>query len=78
MLFKSEEQLLRVQKALNEQDVFPRRYFYPSLDTLNYIEPKQEMSISRNISRNILCLPIYVDLEIDIQNKIIDIIRKNT
>ena len=50
VVFKSEEQLLKVQKALNEKQIFPRRYFYPSLDTLDYIEPKQECTISRDIS----------------------------
>lgn len=30
VVFESEEQLLKVQKVLNENDIFPRRYFYPS------------------------------------------------
>ena len=75
VVFKSEEQLLKVQKALNEKDIFPRRYFYPSLDTLNYIEPKQECIISRDVSKRILCLPIYVELEQCFQDKIIEIIK---
>lgn len=75
VIFENEEELLRVQKALNEKDIFPRRYFYPSLDTLEYIEPKQECKISREISKKILCLPIYPELEKDVQNKIIEIIK---
>ncbi|QFR42549.1 DegT/DnrJ/EryC1/StrS family aminotransferase [Sulfurimonas xiamenensis] len=71
----SEEQLLKVQKALGEKDIFPRRYFYPSLDTLEYIEPKQECKISRDISKKILCLPIYAELEKNIQEEIIKIIK---
>jgi dTDP-4-amino-4,6-dideoxygalactose transaminase len=77
VVFKSEEQLLKVQKALNEQEIMPRRYFYPSLDTLTYIEPKQEMLISRDISTRILCLPIYAELEKEIQKKIISIIKES-
>ena len=77
VVFGSEKQLLKVQKALNEKDIFPRRYFYPSLDTLDYIEPKQECKISRDISRRILCLPIFAELEKDIQNQIIDTIKSN-
>ncbi|MEA2017355.1 MAG: DegT/DnrJ/EryC1/StrS family aminotransferase [Campylobacterota bacterium] len=77
VVFKNEEQLLKVQKALNEKDIFPRRYFYPSLDTLNYIEPKQECEISRNISKRILCLPIYEELEKEVQNTIIETIKEN-
>lgn len=77
VVFKSEEQLLKVQKALNEKQIFPRRYFYPSLDTLEYIEPKQECKISRDISKRILCLPIYAELEKYIQDTIIKNIKEN-
>jgi dTDP-4-amino-4,6-dideoxygalactose transaminase len=77
VIFKDEAELLRVQKALNDKQMFPRRYFYPSLDTLNYIEPKQECKISRDISTRILCLPVYTELEKDIQEKIIQTIKEN-
>ncbi|MCT7569083.1 DegT/DnrJ/EryC1/StrS family aminotransferase [Aliarcobacter butzleri] len=77
VIFKNKKQLLKVQKALNGKQIFPRRYFYPSLDTLKYIEPKQKCKISRDISERILCLPIYAELEIDIQNTIIKIIKEN-
>lgn len=62
VLFKDEEQLLKIQTSLNEKDIFPRRYFYPSLNTLNYIN-YQPMPISESISSRILCLPLYVGLE---------------
>ncbi|MFA7084224.1 MAG: DegT/DnrJ/EryC1/StrS family aminotransferase [Arcobacteraceae bacterium] len=77
VVFESEKQLLRLQKALNEQQIFPRRYFYPSLDTLSYIEPKQHMPISRDISKRILCLPMYPDLSQEDQNRILDIMKKS-
>ena len=77
VVFESEEQLLKVQKALNEQEIMPRRYFYPSLDTLSYIEPKQICEISRDISTRILCLPIYAELEKEIQQKIINTIHQS-
>lgn len=75
IVLKNEDQLKRVQKALNEQQIFPRRYFYPSLDTLSYIEPKQYCLISRDISKRILCLPIYPELTEIEQNTILDIIK---
>lgn len=77
ILFKSEKELLKIQKALNSEQIFPRRYFYPSLDTLEYIEPKQECKISRDISKRILCLPVFVELSLKDQEKIIDIIKDN-
>lgn len=77
IIFKSEKQLIKVQKTLNDKQIFPRRYFYPSLDTLKYIEPKQKCKISRNISKRILCLPIYPELERNVQNTIIKAIKEN-
>lgn len=76
IILKDENQTLKIQKALNDKKIFPRRYFYPSLDTLEYIELKQNMPISRNISSKILCLPLYVELTKKEQKKILDIICK--
>jgi dTDP-4-amino-4,6-dideoxygalactose transaminase len=77
IILKNKEQRLKVQNALNKQEIFPRRYFYPSLDSLNYIEPKQYMSVSRDISSKILCLPIYPNLSIAVQKFIIKIVKGN-
>lgn len=77
IVLKSESELLNVLDALNEKNIFPRRYFYPSLDTLPYIEPKQNMKVSREISRKVLCLPMYPELRIEDQYNIINIIRNN-
>ena len=75
IILESEEQLKRIEKALNLKQIFPRRYFYPSLDTLAYIKPKQVCEISRDISSRILCLPIYPGLEIKQQELIIEIVK---
>ncbi len=77
VIFQSEQEMLRVKEALNKNDIFPRRYFYPSLDSLNYIEPKQFMKNSREISSKILSLPIYPQLSIENVEKIISIIKEN-
>jgi dTDP-4-amino-4,6-dideoxygalactose transaminase len=63
VLFKDETTLLKVQNALNEDQIFPRRYFYPSLNTLNYVKGKK-MLISENITSRILCLPTYKKLNL--------------
>jgi len=70
VIFESEETLKRVQRALNEKSIYPRRYFYPSLDSLSYIEPKQYCPLSRDISCRILTLPISPYLSEDMQKGI--------
>ncbi len=61
VIFNSEEDLIRVQKQLNTADVFPRRYFYPSLNTIDFAKG-EVMPISESIASRILCLPLYVGL----------------
>ena len=62
------------QNLLNENQIFPRRYFYPSLNELNYVE-HFDTPISEDISRRILCLPLFDDLENKDVIKICQIIR---
>lgn len=70
VLFRSEEVLLAVKTRLNELDIYPRRYFYPSLNTLPYVGnlhfPKSE-----NCAKTILCLPLYFDLSHNDVRKIV-------
>ena len=76
----SQEVMLDVVNALNKKDIFPRRYFFPSLDTLNYVEG-QHCPISRDLSSRIICLPLFYDLkesEAEYVAKIInEIVRPN-
>lgn len=79
VVFPSTEILDKTLDELNKYQVFPRRYFYPSLDTLNYVE-KQHCAISRDIASRILCLPLYYDLsfeEIDMISRILLRIQNN-
>lgn len=77
ILFYSEKQLLKVQKALNKENIAPRRYFYPSLDSLAYIDTNKPCPISNTIASRILCLPIYPDLSNEQQDHIIKIVIAN-
>ena len=63
ILFETEEALLAVEQKLKENDILARRYFYPSLNNLPYLE-RLNKPISENISKRIFCLPLYFGLEI--------------
>jgi dTDP-4-amino-4,6-dideoxygalactose transaminase len=78
VIFENEKTLLDVQQALNKKEIFPRRYFYPSLNTLDYVS-SEEMPISERISKTIMCLPLAhnmdkteVDLIIKVVNKVLN------
>lgn len=57
VLFEDVKVVHKVKAELEKHQVFPRRYFYPSLDTLDYVN-KQPAPIARNIASRILCLPM--------------------
>lgn len=61
-LFQSEASLLRVLQVLNTENIYPRRYFYPSLTTLNYAQV-QCAPVCEDICKRVLCLPLSAELE---------------
>jgi len=76
VLFTSEINLLDTKNYLNENGIFPRRYFYPSLCNLPYINA-EDKSFSNNYSKKVLCLPLYPGLNRNDIEKISSIIRRS-
>lgn len=62
IILESETLLLKIADGLNSNMVYPRRYFYPSLNTISYAKSRP-MPISESIASRILCLPLYHELE---------------
>lgn len=75
ILFENENKLLQAMAALNEKNIFPRRYFYPTLNKLDFNPISQNCPISEDISSRILCLPIYVGLSQKDQDRVIEGLR---
>ncbi|MFL9835660.1 DegT/DnrJ/EryC1/StrS family aminotransferase [Chryseobacterium terrae] len=65
LVLESEELLLRVKALLDSHEIFTRRYFYPSLaNSLPYLKA-QNFDVTDDISKRVLCLPLYYDLTIE-------------
>ncbi len=77
VIFETEDQLLKVEKALNAENIFPRRYFYPSVNTYTEIVDYQPTPVSEDIAKRILCLPLYWKLEEKEVIRIIDVLTKS-
>ncbi len=73
IILENEEIAIRIYEALKSNNIFPRRYFYPSLNTLDYLSGEAE--ISESISSRILCLPLYHELEQKDQGEIVRVIK---
>jgi len=75
VIFQTEEHLLEVMGRLADSGIYPRRYFYPSLNSLWYVPPRQSCPISEDIAKRIACLPLYVGLEKQTVVRICEIIN---
>lgn len=73
VIFENEKITLKIYEELNKREIYSRRYFYPSLNTLDYVV-KQTTPICDNIAARVLCLPLFytlTDEEIDMISRII-------
>lgn len=62
IVLNDESDVLLIIDALNKENIFPRRYFYPSLDSVSYLKTNTICMESRKLASRILCLPIFPSL----------------
>ncbi len=74
VLFSDEQRLLEVDAELRKNEITGRRYFYPSLNTLQFIDGKT-CPVSEDVSKRIMCLPLYPDLNENQLRKITSVIN---
>lgn len=64
VLIEDEHTLIGLIDYLKRFEISPRRYFYPSLDTLNYVNSSAHTN-SADIAARSLCIPLFYDLSIE-------------
>lgn len=74
VIFNSEKDLLHTFKLLKSEQIFPRRYFYPSLNTLPFLN-YQRCPIAEDISLRVLCLPLSAEITEEEVKKVCKIIN---
>ena len=75
IVFPTEEKLLACEEKLNKSLIFPRRYFYPSLEHGNQ-SGQIECKVGFDIAKRVLCLPIYPGLGERDVSRICEIVAK--
>ncbi|MDF3130394.1 DegT/DnrJ/EryC1/StrS family aminotransferase [Kiritimatiellaeota bacterium B1221] len=77
VLFKNTEELLSSVKDLNEYNIFPRRYFHPSLSQIDDFDSgDSQVPTTLDIANRILCLPLSNNLKDEDLEIIIKTIKK--
>jgi dTDP-4-amino-4,6-dideoxygalactose transaminase len=67
-------------QKLQENDVYARRYFYPLISDFPMYRglpsaAQSNLPVASRIAREVICLPIYPDLQLDQVDRIIDTIQ---
>jgi len=76
VIFPSEKKMLETKKVLVENDINPRRYFYPSLNNLPYVV-NQSCPVSEDIAKKVLCLPVYHTITMEEIESISNIVKQS-
>jgi dTDP-4-amino-4,6-dideoxygalactose transaminase len=76
VILPSENHLLRIMSALEKRKIFTRRYFYPSLNSLSYVD-NRSCPVSESVASRVLCLPLYVPMKERDINMILKIVLSN-
>ena len=61
VIFPDGDTRARVTAALEAEDIHPRRYFYPSLTRLPYVQCPP-CTVSEDMAERVLCLPLWADM----------------
>ena len=64
---------------LGKENIVARKYFYPLINDYECYRDKcssKDTPVAKHISDRVLCLPMYADLELEVVDKICDIILK--
>jgi dTDP-4-amino-4,6-dideoxygalactose transaminase len=62
VLMPSESHLLAAVETLKQAEIYPRRYFYPALTDLPYVETGMPCPVAQDVASRVLCLPLYYEL----------------
>lgn len=75
VVFETEQLAVRVAELLKESGILARRYFFPSLETVDFFGQRNDQPCSHGIAGRILCLPIYYGLTHSEQAMISELIK---
>ncbi|HEX7003869.1 MAG TPA: DegT/DnrJ/EryC1/StrS family aminotransferase [Trueperaceae bacterium] len=76
LLLPNESDVITAQEILRARGIETRRYFYPSLDTVEYLPLSLAATHSADVSRRVLCLPIYFGMPIDVVSVVVDVLDR--
>ncbi len=77
VVLRTEKACLQALDRLQQYSIYPRRYFYPSLSELNYVNQGHLTPICNDISARVICLPLYHTLSNDEVELVARVLRES-
>lgn len=68
----------QIYDALKEHNIIPRKYFYPCINAYDCYKDRfseDDTPVAKRVSRQVLTLPLYADLPLDVVDEICDVIK---
>lgn len=78
VILNNENSRRQLSELCESENIYPRRYFYPSLNTLDFMPEANYCPVSESISERILCLPLSPDMTKYEQVKVINTVLRLT
>jgi len=75
IIFNSVELLVNALEKLATENIFPRRYFYPSLEELPYVNSELKCTVAKDIAVRVICLPLYTSIKNSDLNRIVTVLE---
>ena len=76
VIFDTNNAMLNALEKLNQENIYPRRYFFPALNTLPYLKKQQSCPVAEDVCARVLGLPLYAELEDSTVERIMRIVNK--
>lgn len=77
VIFPDHASLARTMAALRQRDIYPRRYFYPSLTRLPYVN-SPACPVAEDMAERVLCLPFWPEIDEGLIAEIAGVALKET
>lgn len=75
VVFNEEDMMKKVICRLAEINIYPRRYFYPTVNSYEFLGKKDKYcDVAENVSKKIICIPSYYGLTEDNMGSIVKVI----
>lgn len=76
VIFPDHAAMMRCLAALAREQIYPRRYFYPSLNTLPYVNPVS-CPVSEDVVQRVACLPLWPDMGMETLERVASVMTAN-